>query len=94
MDKEEYKSKLKTIAAEAHKKEQQLRREFALSNSTVKCGDTAEDHIGKIIVEKIRISLGGTDVPTCVYYGEELTKAGVPFKKSKKRGAWQCNLRT
>jgi len=58
MTKEEYHSKIKELEQEVDIKKKLLRREFALSNNTVKIGDILEDHCHRIIVEKIGVYVG------------------------------------
>lgn len=92
MEKEEYKQKLSDIKIKYDKEKEQLYKEYALSNNTVKVGDKFIDHIGTIIVEKIGVTLNFLDnFPSCIYYGTELKKDGTPTKKMTKRWAHQCN---
>jgi len=93
MKEEEFRKTLKEIKDSAYRRELGLRKEFALSNNTVKIGETVTDHIGSIVVEQIKFSASSLyDTPICVYFGPQLTKAGHPFKDGSKRGVYQSNL--
>ena len=92
MDIEEYKKRLNDINEEANAKERSLAKEYALSHNPVKIGDVIEDHIGRIEVEKINFERLG-ELPRCVYFGIEITKAGNPSKKGTKRWVYQTNLK-
>lgn len=96
MTEDEYRSKVDDLKKEHEKALKELAFEFAVSNSTVNVGDIVEDHIGKVLVESIRVATGTlrSSLPSCVYYGSELRKDGVPKKNGNKRVAWQCNLTT
>ena len=94
MDKEEFHTEIARLKAEHENAVKVLRNKYAKGNSSVKVGDVVEDHIGRIVVDSIRIGLSTDDLPQCVYFGLELTKKGQPRKDSKKRVAWQCNLLT
>lgn len=89
---EEYKNRLKLIEIEANNKKKSLAKKYCLANNTVIIGDTIEDHIGKIIVDKINFQIGLNGVPYCVYFGIEITKKGEPFKNNRKRYVHQTNL--
>lgn len=67
-----------------------LKKEYALSNNTVKVGDIVIDHMGAVKVEKILIYR--MDEPSCIYRGIEYTKAGKPTKRGGRRDAYQRNL--
>ena len=71
----------------------QLRQQYCDANNHYKVGDKFTDHIGTIVVEKIRYSYG--DNPSCVYFGVGLKKDGTPRKhNNNKRNAWQINEKT
>lgn len=92
MDIAEYKKRLKAINEEAAAKKQSLAKEYALAHNSVKIGDVVEDHIGRIKVEKVNFQSFG-ELPRCVYFGIEITKAGTPSKKGTKRWVYQSNLK-
>ena len=96
MENEQFDSKLKELEEEYQNKLFALYKEYALSNSPLKEGDIAQDHIGKIKVDKIQIGTPapsyGHKYPYCVYYGVELKKDGTPTKKGDRRGVYQSNL--
>ena len=93
MNIKDYKEKIKAIDDNAAKEKRAVYRDFALSNSTVKIGDIVEDHIGKIIVNSIRIYKPSFDEPCCEYLGIILLKSGKPNKKGEKRYVYQGNLK-
>ncbi len=71
-----------------------LERDYAFSNSSVKVGDIVTDHIGSVKVDVILYAIvRDNDYPTCVYRGEELTKAGKARKKQSIRDIYQVNLK-
>lgn len=65
-------------------------RDYCDSNNPYKRGDVFEDHIGKIIVDKIEYHKAYSNY-FCVYYGTELKKDGTPRAKNSKRWAYQNN---
>lgn len=90
MELEIYKQKLKELDNEYDEKKNKLSEEYALSNNSIKIGDRFTDHIGTIIVEKIKWTFSGLyGIPSCVYLGLELKKDGTQTKKMTKRLA--CN---
>jgi hypothetical protein len=94
MEDSEYIAKIKAIDAEAQEKKNAIAKIYAHSQNPVKIGDLIEDHVGRIKVEKIGISSGmSSNLPLCVYYGIEITKAGTPSKKGTKRWIYQSNLK-
>lgn len=92
MNKQELEHKLKELQREYELKQKKIMKQFCDANNPYKVGDKFTDHIGSIIIEKIRYSyttIIGT--PSCVYYGTELKKDGTPKKNNNKRIAWQAN---
>jgi hypothetical protein len=85
---EKYKEELAKIEEAYLNKKNLLSIAFCNANNPYKIGDVFEDHIGKIEIETIRYS---TRPLCCIYKGIELTKTGKPFKKMKKRVAFQSN---
>lgn len=94
MDIEEYKKQIKAIKDEASTKKKSLDVAYAMFHNSITLGDVIEDHIGHIKVEKISVEIPlYQSVPACVYFGVEVTKAGVPYKKGTKRWVYQSNLK-
>ena len=89
MDKETLKQKITQLQQEFELKKKEVMQQYCDANNPYKEGDKFTDHIGTIIVEKIRYSCG--DKPCCVYFGAELNKDGTPRKDNNKRQAWQSN---
>lgn len=90
---EEYKNRLKEIAKEKDAKEAQLTKEYVEANNPYKVGDIVEDHIGKILVERIVFTYTTLGMPCALYFGYELNKDNSPKKKGSIRGVYQTNLR-
>ena len=91
MKKQELEQKLKELQKEYDLKQKEVMKQFCDANNPYKVGDKFTDHIGSIIVEKIRYSYTVTGTPSCVYFGTELKKDGTPKKNNDKRNAWQSN---
>lgn len=91
MDLDRYKAKIGKIDKEARDKKFRLNKEYALANSHVKIGDIVTDHIGSVCVESIRIF--NDRIPSCIYMGTCITKAGKPFKSGEKRSVFQEHMR-
>jgi len=91
MTKQELQNKLEELKHEYELKQKEAMRQFCDANNAYKIGDKFTDHIGSIIIEKIRYSYGGFNDPCCVYFGVELKKDGTPKKNNEKRNAWQSN---
>jgi hypothetical protein len=86
----QYKESLKKLKAEYQYMMDRLDECYALANNPFKVGDVFTDHIGKIRIEKIKITVTyGT--PSCVYIGTNLKKDGTPYKDGSKREAYQIN---
>jgi hypothetical protein len=83
--------KLKELRQEHELKQKEIMRQYCDSNNPYQIGDKFTDHIGSIIVEKIRYSYTVTGEPCCVYFGTELKKDGTLKKNDVKRQAWQPN---
>lgn len=84
MNKQELKHKLNELQQEYGLKQKEVMKQFCDANNPYKVGDKFTDHIGTIIIEKIRYSYTLTGTPSCVYFGTEL-------KNNDKRNAWQSN---
>ena len=92
--KEEYKNRLSELQKQHALNLIDLRSQFALKNNTVKVGDTVTDHIGTIVVEKIKIETSFIDsFPECTYFGYELTKKLERKKSGAQRWVYQSNLK-
>lgn len=95
MELNEYKKKLSDLTAQFDHDKSQLAKEYAFSNNELKVGDTATDHIGTIMIEKISYTTGNVwnnVSPECVYFGSELKKDLTPRKDGSKRKIYQSNL--
>ncbi len=94
MTEAEYKACLKLIDNKYEQDKKDLQRDYAFSNNPYSVGDKVTDHVGTIIVEKLKYSPGSYgELPSCVYYGTELTKAGTPSKRrDNKRHVYQSNI--
>lgn len=91
MNKQELEHKLKELQKECDLKQKEVMKQFCDANNPYKVGDKFTDHIGTIIIEKIRYSYTVTGTPSCIYFGTELKKDGTPKKNNDKRNAWQSN---
>ena len=89
MNKETLNQKITQLQQEFELKKTEVMQQFCDANNTYKEGDKFTDHIGTIIVEKMRYYYGNP--PCCVYFGVELKKDGTPKKDNNKRQAWQSN---
>lgn len=90
---EEYKNRLKEIAKEKDVKEALLAKEYVEANNPYKVGDIVEDHIGKVLIERIRFAYALSGIPCAVYFGSELKKDNSQKKNGSKRDVYQTNLR-
>lgn len=89
-----YRNELTKLKRDYDNKVGNLQRDYAFSNSSVKVGDIVTDHIGSVKVDIILYTIvHNGDHPTCVYRGEEFTKAGKPRKKQSMRDVYQINLK-
>lgn len=93
MTPEEYKKKLKELEQEYRNKRNCLAIDYALSDNHVQIGDTITDHIGSIVVDKIKVGGHNWESVECIYEGYELTKQGKPYKNKRRRVVWQTNLK-
>jgi hypothetical protein len=94
MTKEEYDKKLESIAKRYNTEINQLKKEYALTNNTVKLGDVITDHMGSIKVDNISITMTFSNkYPICLYSGIEILKSGKPSKRGSIRNVYQSNLR-
>jgi|CXWL01.1.fsa_nt_gi hypothetical protein len=91
MNLDEYNEKIKHIEKQADLDKFKAAKEYALSNSTVEINDVIDDHIGKVMVNKIKIYRSSP--PQCVYEGVECKKDGTPTKRVKTRGVYQSNMK-
>ena len=91
MNLDEYNEKIKHIEKQADFDKFKTAKEYALSNSTVEINDVIEDHIGKVMVNEIKIYR--SNPPQCVYEGIECKKDGTPAKRGKTRNVYQSNMK-
>ena len=84
MNKQELKHKLNELQQEYGLKQKEVMKQFCDANNPYIVGDKFTDHIGTIIIEKIRYSYTLTGTPSCIYFGTDL-------KNNDKRYAWQSN---
>jgi len=92
MNYEQYQERLREVRRESEIKQRELLIEYALANNNYKIGDVFTDHIGSVLIEKIKTHGGASyDKPCCVYFGLELKKDGTPRKDLSKRDAYQSN---
>lgn len=93
MDKEKYKLEVKKLKAKHTLALHALNKQYIESNAVCEIGDFITDHIGTILVEKIKWSVSlGSNIPVALYYGLCYTKAGKPFKSGEKRNVWGPNI--
>lgn len=96
MTREQYFEERKELLNRQYREQYELAKRYALEHSPCGIGDIIEDHIGRILVEKIEIEFSqynGSRTPTCRYYGIELRKAdNLPKLNKSKRDVWQTNL--
>lgn len=84
MNKQELKHKLNKLQQEYGLKKKEVMKKFCDANNPYQVGDKFTDHIGTIIIEKIRYSYTATGTPRCIYFGTDLNN-------NDKRYAWQSN---
>lgn len=91
MNRDQFEIESIKIEQEFKNKKEKLIREFCDANNPYRVGDKFTDHVGSIIIEKIRYSIDSTGMPSCVYSGVELKKDGSRKKNDPKRSACQFN---
>lgn len=91
MTEQEYNLKVKEMLTRHEKELFGLAKSFALQNNPYTIGDVVKDHIGKVLVESIKIDRYSKP-PRCVYFGTELKVDGTPKKNGAKRNVWQTNI--
>ena len=92
MNKDTLTKKLTELQQVYDLRKRELLIQYCNANNSYKVGDKFTDHIGSIIIERIRYSFGDSlSNPCCVYFGAELKKDGTPKKSNDKRQAWQNN---
>jgi hypothetical protein len=93
MEISEYIEKKRELTEQHDRDMVKLNREYALSNNTVKVGDTVKSNRVAIIVDNIRIGrIYRTEEPCCVYFGVMLTKKGRPYKSGERNSIWQNDV--
>jgi hypothetical protein len=91
MTRQDYNNELEEMLREYELKRKKVMKRFCDANNPYKIGDKFTDHIGSIIIEKIKYSHTINGTPCCVYFGIGLKKDGTPKKSNDKRHAWQTN---
>ena len=93
MTEQEYKEQLDFLKNDFELKKKNLSIVFCLSKAEYKKGDVIEDHIGKVLVEKVQLthSTFGS-IPEPLYYGLVLKKDGKPTKKEERRHVYVDNI--
>jgi hypothetical protein len=79
MTTQELQVSLEQLEKDYEEKRKNAIRDYALSNNPYKIGDVIEDHICKIKITKILVSIYSK---CCVYEGIKLKKDGTPFKNN------------
>lgn len=94
MTPEELTIELRQIDAMASQAKHKARKKYAWSNNHVSAGDIVTDHLGRVLVESISLYVPSPPcLPSCIYYGAEITLQGKPYKKESKRHVYQTNLK-
>ena len=88
--KQRYEQRLKEIESDYQASKKQCAVDYAKEKNIYNIGDTVEDHIGKLIIEKITYYISYDD-PQCIYHGIRLTKANKPIKGTSQT-VYQRNL--
>ena len=92
-NKENYEKELKALEQEFELRKRNLIKLYTQKNSPYKVGDIVKDHIGSIIIEKIKYGTEyGTGFPRCSYFGLELKKDLTPRKDGSKRWVYKSNI--
>lgn len=93
MTADEYFIKLSELEKSYDDSRRKVIREFALTNNPVQVGDIVIDHMKKILVQSISISLSYRDLPCCIYKGIELKVDNTPKKNNIQSSVYQSNLK-
>ncbi len=85
MIKEDYLKNMKILEKEYKQKINQLKKNFALNNNSIRIGEIITDvyHNIKIKVKKIQFATE-KEFPQCVYSGVKLIKQNKPYKNGEK----------
>ncbi len=92
MNKEEFKLSLKELEAKHKKERNDLMVKYALANNPYKEGDILQNHSTTIKVEKIKVTIGLYDDPSCIYIGPELKKDLTPKKNGISSSVYQGSI--
>jgi len=93
MTQQQYDAAINSLYTEYEQKKKKVAEEYAFANNPYKIGDVISDHIGTIIIEKIRFSFPfGSKYPCCVYVGTQLKKDGTPHKRQEYTKIFQTNI--
>lgn len=88
-------SKIKDLEQEYTSKINKLKIEYAKAHNPYSVGDIVEDHLGKLLIEKIKFTerrVVDKTIPYCFYIGKELNKNGSVSKKQTGRKVYQFNI--
>lgn len=91
MTEDELKTNLARIDSEYRKNVLAIKKQYALSNNTIKIGDVVSDGDDTITVESISAVM--SDKPSCAYFGIKITKSGKPFKSGEKATIHQSRVK-
>ena len=89
MTPKELQKKLEELQLENENNRFNVIREYALSSNPYKVGDVIEDHIVRIKITKILVSIHHRE---CVYLGVKLKKDGTPYKYNPLEKIYQGNI--
>ena len=92
----EYSEKAIQLENEYKKKDDSLRREYALSNNPYKIGDIIEDAFCAIKIDSMLFYLGRGyygNIPSMIYKGVQLKKDLTPRKDGKRQAIHQSEVK-
>jgi hypothetical protein len=92
MTREEYDTKIKTLAKIHMANKRHVMREYAFANNPYKVGDIIEDHHHIIKIERYQ-AIDSWEYPSCLYFGIELKKDLTPKKRQDGIGMYQVNVK-
>lgn len=92
MNREELEQKLKELKIKYDSEKFEIIKSYCDANNPYKVGDVFTDHMGSVIVEKIKYYYSDFYVGYyCTYLGAVLKKDGKARKNNDKRWAFQSN---
>jgi len=93
MKETEYFERKNSIESNARRLNDELQKEFALSNNPYKCGDIISDHSCTIRIDLIRVAIAyGENLPKCRYEGFKINKDGELNKRGDREMICQSNI--